>query len=105
MSIIPGVFYVKLNEDRDCAIYTNASIDFETLSEYSLEVQLESIQGLINPESSKAVINVHVKDVNDNAPVFLFNEQSSIAAAKGKYFAIATKDMPLDTNILQVQVC
>ncbi|XP_022127286.2 cadherin-99C [Pieris rapae] len=98
-----GVFYVKLNEDRDCAIYLNSSIDYETLTEYSLEVQLESIQGHINPESSKATINVHVKDVNDNAPVFVFNEQSNIAAAKGKYFAIATKDMPLDTNILQVQ--
>ncbi|CAK1544137.1 unnamed protein product [Leptosia nina] len=97
-----GVFYVKLTEDRDCAIYLNASIDYEALMEYSLEVQLESIQGLINPESSKAVINVHVTDVNDNPPVFVFNEQSSIAAAKGKYFAIATKDMPLGTNVLQV---
>ncbi|XP_045496430.1 cadherin-99C [Colias croceus] len=98
-----GVFYVRLTEERDCAIHLNASIDYENITEYSLEVQLESIQGLINPESSKAVINVHVTDVNDNAPVFIFNEQSTIAGAKEKYYAIATKDMPLNTNVLQVK--
>ncbi|XP_050349309.1 cadherin-99C [Nymphalis io] len=98
-----GVFYVKLTQERDCAIYLNNSLDYETLTEYSLEVQLESIQGLINPEGSKAIINVHVTDVNDNPPVFIFPEQSTIVAAKGKYFAIATKDMPLGTNVLQVK--
>uniref|UniRef100_A0A2A4J1V5 Cadherin domain-containing protein n=1 Tax=Heliothis virescens TaxID=7102 RepID=A0A2A4J1V5_HELVI len=99
-----GVFYVKLTEERDCAIYLNtSSLDYETLAEYSLEVQLESIQGLINPESSKATIKVHVTDANDNAPMFVFPEQSSIEAAKGKYYAIVTKDMLLGTNVLQVK--
>ncbi|KAJ8719097.1 hypothetical protein PYW07_016653 [Mythimna separata] len=99
-----GVFYVKLTEERDCAIYLNtSSLDYETLGEYSLEVQLESIQGLINPESSKATIKVHVTDANDNDPVFVFPEQSSISVAKGKYFAIVTKDMLLGTNVLQVK--
>ncbi|XP_068623596.1 cadherin-99C [Battus philenor] len=99
-----GVFYVKLTEERDCAIYLNtSSLDYETLTEYSLEVQLESIQGLINPDASKAVIKVHVTDANDNAPVFVFPEQSTIANAKEKYFAIATKEMLLGTNVLQVK--
>ncbi|KAL0881810.1 hypothetical protein ABMA27_001590 [Loxostege sticticalis] len=99
-----GVFYVKLTEERDCAIFLNtSSLDYETLSEYSLEVQLESIQGLINPENSKAVVKVHVTDVNDNPPAFVFKEQSTIAGAVGKYFAIVTKDMLLDTNVLQVK--
>ncbi|KAJ2947536.1 hypothetical protein O0L34_g17324 [Tuta absoluta] len=99
-----GVFYVKLTDDRDCAIYLNtSSLDYETLSEYSLEVQLESIQGLINPDSSKAVIKVHVTDANDNAPMFVFPEQSTIAGAKGKYYAIVTKDMLLGTNVVQVK--
>ncbi|CAG5046278.1 unnamed protein product [Parnassius apollo] len=99
-----GVFYVKLTDERDCAIYLNtSSLDYETLAEYSLEVQLESIQGLINPEASKAVIKVHVTDANDNAPVFVFPEQSTISNAKGKYFAIATKEMLLGTNVLQVK--
>ncbi|XP_028034875.1 cadherin-99C [Bombyx mandarina] len=99
-----GIFYVKLTEDRDCAIYLNtSSLDYETLSEYSLEVQLESIQGLINPDSSRALVKVHVTDVNDNHPVFVFNEQSTVAAAKGKYFAIVNKEMLLGTNVLQVK--
>ncbi|XP_013142177.1 PREDICTED: protocadherin-15, partial [Papilio polytes] len=99
-----GVFYVKLTEERDCAIYLNtSSLDYETLTEYSLEVQLESIQGLINPDASKAVVKVHVTDANDNAPVFVFPEQSTIANAKEKYFAIATKEMLLGTNVLQVK--
>lgn len=99
-----GVFYVKLTEERDCAIYLNtSSLDYETLAEYSLEVQLESIQGLINPESSKATIKVHITDANDNAPVFVFPEQSTIVGAKDKYFAIVTKDMLLSTNVLQVK--
>ncbi|XP_050665253.1 cadherin-99C isoform X2 [Leptidea sinapis] len=98
-----AVFYVKLTEERDCAIYLNSSLDYETLTEYSLEVQLESIQGLINPDSSRAMVRIHVTDVNDNPPVFIFNEQSTIAGARGKYYAIATKDMPLGTNVLQVK--
>ncbi|RVE54613.1 hypothetical protein evm_000734 [Chilo suppressalis] len=99
-----GVFYVKLTEERDCAIYLNtSSLDYEAISEYSLEVQLESIKGLINPDSSKALIKVHVTDVNDNAPIFMFREQSTIAGAMGKYFAIVTRDMLLDTNVLQVK--
>ncbi|XP_050562726.1 cadherin-99C isoform X4 [Spodoptera frugiperda] len=101
---VEGVFYVKLTEDRDCAIYLNtSSLDFETLAEYSLEVQLESIQGLINPESSKATIKVHVTDANDNEPVFVFPEQSTITTAKGKYYAIVTKDMLLGTRFLQIK--
>ncbi|KOB79512.1 Protocadherin-15, partial [Operophtera brumata] len=96
------VFYVKLTEDRDCAIYLNtSSLDYETISEYTLEVQLESIQGLINPESSRALVRVHVTDANDNAPAFTLSEQSSILAARGKHFAIVTKDMLLGTNVLQ----
>ncbi|CAG9122591.1 unnamed protein product [Plutella xylostella] len=99
-----GVFYVILNDDRDCAIYLNSSsLDYEAVNEYYLEVQLESIKGLINPDSSKANIKVHVTDVNDNAPYFVFPDQSSIAAAKGKYFGIVTKDMLLGTNVLQVK--
>ncbi|CAH0674071.1 unnamed protein product [Spodoptera exigua] len=99
-----GVFYVKLTEDRDCAIYLNtSSLDYETLSEYSLEVQLESIQGLINPENSKATIKVHITDANDNEPVFVFPEQSTITTAKGKYYAVVTKDMLLGTRFLQVK--
>ncbi|XP_061704907.1 cadherin-99C [Cydia pomonella] len=98
------VFYVKLTEERDCAIYLNtSSLDYETLAEYSLEIQLESLQGLINPESSKANVKVHVTDVNDNSPVFVGTDQSTIPAAKGKYYAIVTKDMPLDTVVVQVK--
>ncbi|KAH9631094.1 hypothetical protein HF086_000137 [Spodoptera exigua] len=101
---VEGVFYVKLTEDRDCAIYLNtSSLDYETLSEYSLEVQLESIQGLINPENSKATIKVHITDANDNEPVFVFPEQSTITTAKGKYYAVVTKDMLLGTRFLQVK--
>lgn len=99
-----GAFYVRLNEDRDCAIYLNtSSLDYETINEYSLEIQLESIKGLINPEGSRANIKIHVTDENDNTPTFVVPEQSTISAAKGKYFAIVTKDMLLGTNVLQVK--
>lgn len=99
------MFLVKLTEERDCAIYLNTSaLDYETLSEYSLELQLESIKGLINPDSSKAIVKIHVTDANDNAPIFVFPEQSTISAAKGKYYAIVTPDMLLGTNVLQVKV-
>ncbi|GBP26752.1 Cadherin-99C [Eumeta japonica] len=61
-----GVFLVKLNEDRDCAIYLNtSSLDYETVNEYSLEVQLESIKGLINPDSGRALVKVHITDAKD----------------------------------------
>ncbi|CAH2040674.1 unnamed protein product, partial [Iphiclides podalirius] len=99
-----GVFYVRLTEERDCAIYLNtSSLDYEALTEYSLEVQLESIRGLINPDASRAVVKVHVTDANDNTPAFVFPEQSTIPNASGKYFAIATKEMLLGTNLLQVK--
>lgn len=50
------------------------------------------------------MIKVHVTDANDNTPTFIFPEQSTIVGAKGKYFAIVTKDMLLGTNVLQVKV-
>lgn len=99
------MFEVKLTEDRDCAIYLNSSsLDYESINEYFLEVQLESIKGLINPENSCAVIKIHVTDENDNEPVFIYPEPSTISAAKGKYFGIITKDMLHGTNVLQVKV-
>lgn len=94
-----------MTDDKNCAIYLIAPrLDYENQTEYHLEVHLDSLQGLVNPDRSYASLRLHVTDVNDNSPYFVFPEQPEIKGARKKYYAVVTKDIDLDSNIIQVQV-
>lgn len=94
-----------MTDDRNCAIYLkSANLDYENRTEYLLEVHLDSLQGLVNPDKSYASLKLHVKDVNDNSPTFIYPDQSEIKLARKKYYTVVSKDMDLDSNIIQVQV-
>lgn len=74
-------------------------MDFETEESYTIEVQLMSLQGFINKEFSKTLITIHVGDVNDNKPFFIF---PNYAIAK-KYYAGITGNAPLGASVIQIK--
>ncbi|VDK84946.1 unnamed protein product [Litomosoides sigmodontis] len=58
-----GPFRINTRSGRLCL---NSPLDYEQCTTYQLHVYAHHING----QSSRAVVNVHVEDVNDNAPVF-----------------------------------
>lgn len=70
--ILLGKFSLNITEDRNCALYLNASLDFETQEQYTFDVEIMSLQGFINKDFAITQITVNVQDVNDNKPYFIY---------------------------------
>ncbi|XP_030756707.1 cadherin-99C [Sitophilus oryzae] len=73
-----GKFVLNVTEDRNCAIYLNNSLDFETQEQYIFDVEIMSLQGFINKDFAVTQITVNVQDVNDNKPMFIYPVESSL---------------------------
>ncbi|XP_017776968.1 PREDICTED: protocadherin-15, partial [Nicrophorus vespilloides] len=93
-----GKFRINVTEERNCALYLNQTVDYETEETYNIEVQIMSLQGFINKEFSITEVTIHVADVNDNEPYFIYQP-----TAKSKYYAAITKSAPLATTVLQIK--
>lgn len=90
---------INVTEDRNCALYLNSTLDFETEETYNIEVQLMSLQGFINKEFSVTHITIHVGDVNDNKPFFIFPNY----AVSKKFYAGITSNAPLGASVIQIK--
>nr|XP_022907030.1 cadherin-99C-like [Onthophagus taurus] len=91
-------FLVNVTEERNCALYLNGTIDFESVESYNVDVELISLQGFLNKEFSKTQVNVNVLDVNDNEPFFIYNGNS-----KEKLYAALPIGAPLATTVIQMK--
>lgn len=96
---IPGLFFINVTEERNCAIYLNGSLDYETQESYEMEVQIMSLQGFINKEFSIAQITINVVDINDNKPYFIYPSGTT----SKKYYAAITANSALQTTVTQVK--
>lgn len=96
---ISGTFVVNVTEDRNCALYLNSTIDYETEESYNIEVQLMSLQGFINKDFSITQITVHVGDINDNKPFFIYPNY----ATSEKFYAAVPENAPLGTSVIQIK--
>ncbi|KAJ8937490.1 hypothetical protein NQ314_011880 [Rhamnusium bicolor] len=67
-----GKFFINVTEERNCALYLNDTVDYETQETYHFEVEIMSLQGFINKEFAITQITVNVVDINDNKPYFIF---------------------------------
>lgn len=94
-----GKFVINVTEDRNCALYLNSTLDFESEESYNLEVQLMSLQGFINKEFSVTHITIHVGDVNDNTPFFIFPNY----ALSKKFYAAIPANAPLGASVIQIK--
>ncbi|KAL1505298.1 hypothetical protein ABEB36_004893 [Hypothenemus hampei] len=92
-------FYLNVTESRNCALYLNGSLDFESEEQYVFEVAIISLQGFINKEYAVAQITVNVQDCNDNAPYFYGGELKN----RGKFYAALAADSPLNTGVVQIK--
>lgn len=94
-----GKFKVNITEERNCALYLNGSLDYESEESYQLEVQLISLQGFINRDFSTTQVTINVADINDNAPFFIFPSDDYGA----KYYAAVPYNAPVSTTLTQVK--
>ncbi|XP_018318616.1 cadherin-99C [Agrilus planipennis] len=94
-----GLFKVNVTDDRNCALYLNGSLDFETEETYHLVVELMSIQGFLNHDFKITKITINVADVNDNIPYFIYPSGS----ATDKYYAAITKTTPVASTVVQIK--
>lgn len=96
-------FTANITPERNCALYLIKSLDFESKEMYELEIQLDSLQGLVNPMRSSAIIKITVVDVNDNLPEFIF-PRNKRSFENGTYFGALSKDASVNSVVLQVKV-
>lgn len=97
------VFHVNITSDRTCALYLSKQIDYEDKENYEIELQLESLQGFVNPMQSNTMVSIHVIDVNDNKPSFIYPDlQNEIT--NGKFYAALPHSAPLTTTVMQIKV-
>lgn len=83
-----GKFVLNVTEDRNCALFLNGSLDFESHEQYVFDVEIMSLQGFINRDFAVTQVTVNVQDVNDNKPYFVFpfeGENVSSKPFKGEY--------------------
>ncbi|XP_063243672.1 cadherin-99C isoform X2 [Bacillus rossius redtenbacheri] len=98
-----GLFFTNMTADKNCELrLKTAGLDHEKREKYVVTLGLQARSGIVNPERNTTVVKVHVSDVNDNKPRFLFPE-TSIAAAKSKYFAAIPQDSAIGTSVLHVE--
>lgn len=98
-----GIFYVNVTAERTCALYLNKQVDYEQKENYEIELQLESLQGFVNPAQSNTMISIHINDINDNKPHFVFTDlQNEIT--HGKFYAAVPQNSPLTTTVTQIKV-
>ena len=61
--------------DRDGAVYAIQQLDREDQSEYRLIIEVKD--GGVTPKVTQGMVKVVVKDINDNAPIFVYPTESN----------------------------
>nr|CAD7398924.1 unnamed protein product [Timema cristinae] len=98
-----GLFFVNVTEDRNCELrLKKAELDHENQTNYILKLRLNTLSGLVNPDRNTTMVKIHILDINDNEPHFIFPESSN-QVAKGKYFGAIPQDSVIGTSVLQVK--
>jgi len=91
-SILDGFPDMALTVDPDTgSVYTTAALDRETAARYSFHVQ--AADAGLPPHTATAAVEITVRDVNDNAPVFdpkVYRETVSEEAVPGAPVVVVT---------------
>ena len=84
----PDLFTVSANG----SIYTKVPLDRELRSQYDLVV--EASDGAVDPRRTTLTLSVHVKDIDDNSPVF----------SQETYVVNVPENSPVGTVVLKLSV-
>ncbi|XP_026273024.1 cadherin-99C [Frankliniella occidentalis] len=101
-----GLFFANVTENRNCELRVALTgvLDAEQRSQYQLTVQLDTLPGLVNPARATTRVKVHVEDLNDNVPRFVFPASGLMQGqALGRYFGAVPQDAQIGTSVLQVK--
>lgn len=90
-------------------VVTQAALDYETTSQYSLIIQGTNMAGV----ASNATLHIHLKDENDNAPVFIQKEFKGVISESAPVnsvvlthdhtpFVIRASDADCDQNAMLI---
>lgn len=79
-------------------------MDHESKEEYELNVKLDTLSGLVNPQKSLTTVKIHVTDMNDNPPEFVFPSAKYKVPSPNVYYGAIAKDSQFGTNVLTVKV-
>ena len=99
-----GKFLINTTEDRNCALYLNETLDFETTDSYSIDLQIDSLQGFVDPHKSTAILHVSVVDINDNTPYFVYPESVNELINENKFYAAIPWSAEIATSVVQIRV-
>jgi protocadherin-15 len=79
------------------------ALDHELKDEYQVTVKLDTLAGLVNSQKSQSTVKIHVLDVNDNTPEFVYQKIND-KFFKPVYLAAISRDADLGSNVLTVKV-
>ncbi|XP_046699501.1 protocadherin Fat 1a isoform X1 [Silurus meridionalis] len=83
---INGVFDINPNSG---VVVTQRPLDYETIPSYSLTIQASNMAG----QASNATLLIHLKDENDNVPVFIQEEFTGVISESSSVKSVVlTKD-------------
>ncbi|KAK6626827.1 hypothetical protein RUM44_009304 [Polyplax serrata] len=98
------LFYTNITAERNCEVRLKLSkLDHEVTDQYQLNIKLDTLSGLVNPEKSLTTLKIHVTDINDNAPEFVFPQAKYKSPTPNVYYAAIAKDSQFGTNVLTVK--
>ncbi|KAK6629534.1 hypothetical protein RUM43_003351 [Polyplax serrata] len=99
-----GLFYTNITAERNCEVRLKLSkLDHEVTDQYQLNIKLDTLSGLVNPEKSLTTLKIHVTDINDNAPEFVFPQAKYKSPTPNVYYGAIAKDSQFGTNVLTVK--
>ncbi|XP_054267666.1 cadherin-99C-like [Macrosteles quadrilineatus] len=98
-----GMFKIDITEDRNCELRLAGKVDHEKQPEYVLKLQLDTLAGLSNPSRTATTVKIHVQDLNDNPPQFIYPETSKRFKKKKYYGAVAKDRKEIGGSVLQVK--
>ncbi|KAL0274963.1 UNVERIFIED_CONTAM: hypothetical protein PYX00_002973 [Menopon gallinae] len=92
-----------MTAERNCEVRLKlAQLDYEKTEEYVLNVRLDTLSGLVNPSKALTTLKIHVTDVNDNAPEFVFPD-GKFRPKRDAYYGAIAGDSQFGTPVLTVK--
>ena len=98
--VVEGVFSGRISGDScQIVLMDRAELDRELNERMEIKVDLKTLSAFANKRKSSAVVDVRIRDLNDNRPEFVYKEDS----LTGQYLVTIPDSVLADTSIFRVK--
>ena len=98
--VLEGVFSGRISGDScQIVLMDRAELDRELNERMEVKVDLKTLSAFANKRKSSAVVDVRIRDLNDNRPEFVYKEDS----LTGQYLVTIPDSVLADTSIFRVK--